>query len=174
MGYNKKAFYEFSRVPKYGGGIGKTLKKAWKGFKKGFKSASPYLMEILRLGEEVSRPLLDSTLDHAVQNKDLNKIVRGAKDLGVKSALKSSINAPKVGDLADQAKDSFKDYLTDQGEKLLGITEPKQGGAMKGKKGMKFMGAYGDDFTGKAWNQRKGAGIRVDKLPAKFKGMFLG
>jgi len=173
MGYNKKAFYEFSRVPKYGAGVGKSLKKAWKGFKKGFKAASPYLMDFLKLTEEVTRPLLDSAIDRAVIDKDANKVVRGAKDLGMKSALRANLDAPTKQELGQQAKDSFRDYLTDQGERLLGIKEPKAGSGVRKKMGLGGMSFGGDDYTKKAWDKRKGAGIRVDKLPAKFRGMFV-
>jgi len=169
MGISKRAFYEFGGVPKYGAGVGKSLRKAWKGFKKGFKASQPFLKDFLKLTEEVTRPLLNSAIDRTVINKDANKIVRGAKDLGMKSALQANLDAPTKKELGDQAKDSFRDYLTDQGERILGISEPKSGAGYK----KKSKSLIGDDYSSKAWNARKGAGIRVDKLPAKFRGMFL-
>lgn len=178
MSSKKKYFMEMYRGPKYGAGFGSTLRKAWKKFKKGYRDVQPLLRDALKLGEEVTRPLADSYIDSKIGDENLRGLVKGTKNRVVREKINRNVEAPTRRELGDSAKEQLTDYLTKRGQRVLGIEpETELPGSGFGRRGL-----FVDDMTRRAWHNRKsapersrlatGSGIRVDRLPAKWKNML--
>jgi len=159
MGYKHKLRYGGNV---YASGVGKIFKKAWRNFKKGLEATRPYVKPVLKFTEEITRPVVDSLIDHTIIDKEQNQFVKDIRDNTVKKHLNKDRSAPSGKDIGKKGSDMFSSFMHRKSDDLfdktfMGSGLNPTGSTGRGKYTFPTTGLVGDDMLTKKWRKNSTA-----------------